>query len=130
MKKMIIGLLIIFISSHLVLTTSVVDPANNLLENDQYPFLASKIKYDSQELKKREFEALGKRSDENYLIEELIQENHILKKVIKDLLKASTRSVMEKRGFEALGKRSNNEFKTNFENMFPMYKRGFESLGK
>lgn len=130
MKKRIVGLLMIFICSHVNSSVALVDAAKSLSEKNQYPYLASNIKYDSQELEKREFEALGKRSDNNALLDELIEENLILKRVLKDLLKTSTRSIMEKRGFEALGKRSYEEEKNNFEKLFPLLKRGFESLGK
>lgn len=129
MKKRIVGLLMIFICSHVISSVALIDAAKGLTEKNQYPYLASNIKYDSQELEKRELEALGKRSDNNSLLDELIEENLILKRVLKDLLK-TTRSIMEKRGFEALGKRSYEEEKNSFEKLFPLLKRGFESLGK
>lgn len=130
MEKMMLGLLMVFITSHIFSSVALADPTKSLTKNNQYPYLASDIKYDSQELDKREFEALGKRSENDALIEELIEENLILKRVVKDLLKTSTHSLMEKRGFEALGKRNNDEVKSNFEKLFPIIKRGFESLGK
>ncbi|CAF0731443.1 unnamed protein product [Brachionus calyciflorus] len=120
---MLIGVLIVLIGVHSVIGEK------TLVENNEYPYLMN-----SQELSKRAFEALGKRDilDNDNFIDELLEKNLILKKMLRHLLRQLEKpnENFEKRGFEALGKRSNDDEKTNVDKQFSLFKRGFESLGR
>lgn len=120
---MIIGVFLILMGIHNVLVFA--EKSDN-----EYPFLNGKL--DSQELNKRAFEALGKRSKTEKIVDDLTEKNMILKKMVKLLLKEiDNEHTNEKRGFEALGKRSSDEEDTkNYDQVYSLIKRGFESLGK
>lgn len=139
---MMIGSIFLFVylfQSNLVLGDKGL-PINT--ESDEYLFPVSNSKFDTfpnHELNKRAFEALKKRSssnhnsDEDYMMDELIEKTFLLKKLLKSLL-ANVETSADKRGFEALGKRSSidQDGKMSLVDkiMRDTVKRGFEALGK